>query len=60
MNKKQTLWSSVSICTAFSLLFIIFLQSNCEKVIKSKPKSTPVFSLEKQEWLEKQVEQKIN
>jgi hypothetical protein len=60
MNKKQTLYSSVSICIAFSLLFIIFLQSNCEKVIKSKPKSTPVFSLEKQEWLEKQVEQKIN
>ena len=59
MNKKQTLYSSVSICTAFGLLFIIFLQSNCEKVIKTKPKSTPIFSLEKQEWLEKQVEQKI-
>jgi hypothetical protein len=58
MNRKEIFISSTVVCVGYLLAATLYAATSCEKVIKAKPKSTPVFSLEKQEWLEKQVELK--
>ena len=45
MTNKETRISSIAIIVGFGLWFILITHASCEKVIQSKPKSKPVFSL---------------
>jgi hypothetical protein len=55
MTKKQTTISSIAIITGFSLWFMLIAYSSCSRATNTKQKNKSVFSLEKQEWLEKQI-----
>jgi hypothetical protein len=46
MTTKETRISSIVMIIGFGLWFILLINS-CEKVIKTKPKSTPVYSINK-------------
>ena len=47
MTTKETRTSSVVMIIGFGLWFMLITQASCEKVIKTKPKSKPVYSINK-------------